>query len=223
MQRISRLGAMLFLAILIASCGTSKPVGPGQYRVSKGDTLTKIARQHGQSVESLMRMNKLVNPNHLKTGQVLKVKEEASSGGTTGSGQSVLPPSKGDGKSVAAPRSIKLIWPAKGESRRGTSASNSQGVYIKAAKGTAVQAAANGKVVYAGDGLRGYGNMLIVSHDANFLTVYAHNDSLLVKEGASVKQGQKIATVGSTGTRTEQLYFELRYNGKPVDVTRHLP
>lgn len=77
--------------------------------------------------------------------------------------------------------------------------------------------------MYAGSGLRGYGNMLIVNHDANFLTVYAHNKNLLVKEGAQVKQGQTIATMGSTGSDAVQLYFELRYNGKAVDALRYLP
>src|SRR5699024_11990276 len=136
---------------------------------------------------------------------------------------SVLPPAGGSSASVAAPRQIKLIWPLQGENQRGTSASNSQGVYIRAKKGTPVKAAASGKVVYAGSGLRGYGNMLIINHDTNFLTVYAHNDKLLVKENAKVRQGQKIATMGRTDTNTEQLYFELRYNGKAVDAMRYLP
>lgn len=77
--------------------------------------------------------------------------------------------------------------------------------------------------MYAGNGLRGYGNMVIISHDANFISVYAHNKSLNVKEGQSVKQGQTIATMGSTDTTATQLYFELRFNGKAVDVIPHLP
>ena len=86
-----------------------------------------------------------------------------------------------------------------------------------------MKAAASGKVVYAGNGLRGYGNMLIVNHDANFLSVYAHNQTLLAKEGAQVKQGQTIATMGSTGSNAVNLYFELRYDGKAVDALRYLP
>ncbi len=103
------------------------------------------------------------------------------------------------------------------------SASHSQGVYIAGSAGAPVKAAAAGKVIYSGNSLRGYGNMLILNHDANFLSVYAHNQKLLVSEGQSVKQGQSIAEMGNTDTNAVQLYFELRYNGKPVDALRYLP
>lgn len=207
--------AVLVLAALLASCGTTKPVGQGQYRVVKGDTLTQIARQHGQTVNSLMRSNKLKDSNSIRVGQVLNVK-----GGATAT---PAPSASTKGLSIAAPRSIDLVWPAEGSSTRGTLAPNTQGVYIAAAAGSPVKAAAAGKVMYAGDGLRGYGNMLIVNHDADFLSVYAHNQTLLVKEGAQVRQGQTIATVGSTGSNVVSLYFELRYGGKPVDALRYLP
>ncbi len=209
---------MFVLAALLAACGTTKPVGQGEYRVVRGDTLTQIARKHGQSVSSLRRLNNLSNVNDIRVGQVLKV-----AGTGTAAAAPVAPPSTTTGPSLAAPRSINLIWPAQGQSRRGTSASSSQAVYIAGAEGSPIKAAAGGKVMYAGSGLRGYGNMLIVNHDANFLTVYAHNKSLLVKEGAQVKQGQTIATMGSTGSNAVNLYFELRYNGKAVDALRYLP
>lgn len=221
--------AMLVMAVL-AACGTSKPSATssqqGTYRVVKGDTLTQIARRHGQSVQSLMRMNNLRDPNRIRVGQVLVVRggsaASAPAPGAAGSG-TVVPRPPVKGTSVAAPRSIKLVWPAKGSSRRGTTASTTQGVYIAGQVGSPVNAAAGGKVVYAGSGLRGYGNMVIINHDANFLSVYAHNHTLLVKEGATVKQGQQIATMGDTDSSTVNLYFELRYNGKPVDALRYLP
>ncbi len=225
-----RTARILFVIAILAAmvaCGTSQPrVGDGQYRVVKGDTLTQIARRHGQSVNSLMSMNRITNPNRIRVGQVLTVRGgspgAAPSAASAGSSSvSARPPVKGT--SVAAPRSIKLVWPAQGSSRRGTTSSTTQGVYIAAASGTPIKAAAGGKVVYAGSGLRGYGNMLIINHDANFLSVYAHNDRLLVKEGATVKQGQDIATMGNTGSTAVNLYFELRYNGKPVDAMRYLP
>lgn len=222
LRTLYRAVVILGIAAIIAACGSTKPVGEGQYRVAKGDTLTQIARKHGQTVSSLMRMNKLSNPNHISVGQVLTVKGGAApSSAATGSTSTYTPAP--NTKSVAAPRSIKLEWPAKGTTRRGTAASNSQGVYISSTAGSPIKAAAAGKVVYAGNGLRGYGNMLIINHDANFLTVYAHNERLMVKEGAQVKQGQTIATMGNTGTDKVQLYFELRYNGKAVDATRYLP
>ncbi|WP_049790410.1 peptidoglycan DD-metalloendopeptidase family protein [Pusillimonas sp. T7-7] len=211
-----RLLATLAIVALLAACGTTKPVGVGEYRVVRGDTLTKIAQMHGQSVSSLKRLNKLKDADHIRVGQILKVKGAAAQGAYTS-------PAPVSGPSIAAPRSIKLVWPAEGKTRRGSSASNSQAVYIAAAEGTPIKAAAGGKVVYAGNGLRGYGNMLIVNHDANFLSVYAHNKDLLVKEGMQVKQGQTIATMGSTESNAVQLYFELRYNGKAVDALRYLP
>lgn len=224
---VMRILLIILLACVVAACGTRQPpVADGQYRVVKGDTLTQIARRHGQSVDSLMRMNRLSNPNRIRVGQVLMVRGGAAApvtdpGGAGSSTVTPRPPVKGT--SVAAPRSIKLVWPAQGASRRGTTASTTQGVYISAAAGTPINAAAGGKVMYAGSGLRGYGNMLIINHDANFLSVYAHNDRLLVKEGATVKQGQQIATMGDTGSSAVNLYFELRYNGKPVDAMRYLP
>lgn len=218
--------AALMMVVLVA-CGTSQPrVADGQYRVVKGDTLTQIARRHGQTVASLMRMNNISNPNRIRVGQVLTVRGGSPlatpAPGAAGSG-TVTPRPPVKGTSVAAPRSIKLVWPAQGTSRRGTTAATTQGVYIAAAAGSPVKAAAGGKVVYSGSGLRGYGNMLIINHDANFLSVYAHNERLLVNEGATVRQGQQIATMGNTDSSAVNLYFELRYNGKPVDAMRYLP
>lgn len=207
--------AVLGMAVLLASCGTTKPVGKGQYRVERGDTLTQIAREHGQSVASLIRSNNLKDGDNIRVGQVLNVRG--------GSAAASAPPASTKGPSVAAPRSIDLVWPAEGKRSRGTQTHNTQGVYIAAPAGSPVKAAAAGKVMYAGNGLRGYGNMLIVNHDADFLSVYAHNQTLLVKEGAQVKQGQTIATVGSTGSNAVNLYFELRYGGKAVDALRYLP
>ncbi|MGB3288745.1 MAG: peptidoglycan DD-metalloendopeptidase family protein [Burkholderiaceae bacterium] len=205
------------MAILLAACGTTKPVGPGQYRVARGDTLTKIARDHGQSVDTLIRLNKLKDGNSIQVGQVLNVK------GGSASAPAPAPQASTSGPSIAAPRSIKLVWPAEGKPSRGASAPHTQGVYIAGIAGSPVKAAAAGEVMYAGNGLRGYGNMLIVKHDANFLSVYAHNQTLLAKQGAQVKQGQTIATMGSTGSNVVSLYFELRYGGKAVDALRYLP
>lgn len=228
-----KLLSVIVVTLSIAACGSSgKKLSEGQYRVAKGDTLTQIARKHGQSVRSLMSMNNISNPNRIHVGQVLKVQggtagsagTVASSGPLPNAGSStVQQPAPAKASSVAAPRNINLVWPANGTSRRGTTTSTTQGVYVAAARGTPVRAAAAGEVAYAGDGLRGYGNMLLIRHDANFLTVYAHNERLLVKQGTRVKQGQEIATMGSTGTNAVQLYFELRYNGKPVDALRYLP
>ncbi|HEY9572680.1 MAG TPA: peptidoglycan DD-metalloendopeptidase family protein [Pusillimonas sp.] len=205
------------MTMVLAACGTTKPVGLGQYRVVRGDTLTKIARAHGQSVDTLVRSNNLKDRNTIRVGQVLTV-----SGGPAAA---AAPAPRGSTKSrsIAAPRSIDLVWPAEGKPNRGSSAPHTQGVYIAGVAGSPVKAAAAGKVMYAGNGLRGYGNMLIVNHDADFLSVYAHNKTLLAKVGEQVRQGQTIATMGNTGSNAVNLYFELRYDGKAVDALRYLP
>ena len=101
--------------------------------------------------------------------------------------------------------------------------SGSKGIDIAGSAGTPVVAAAAGTVVYAGNGLRGYGNLLILKHNADYLTAYAHNRVLLVKEGQSVTQGMKIAEMGDTDTERVMLHFELRYQGRSIDPSRALP
>ncbi|EDZ98809.1 Peptidase M23, partial [Burkholderia sp. H160] len=122
-----------------------------------------------------------------------------------------------------APAPISLVWPADGTVFRRFDGANSKGIDISAAAGTPIVAAAPGTVVYAGNGLRGYGNLLILKHDADYLTAYAHNRALFVKEGESVKRGQKIAEMGDTDTDRVMLHFELRYQGRSIDPSKELP
>ena len=116
-----------------------------------------------------------------------------------------------------------FAWPAKGKVLRGFSEPRQTGVLISGNAGDPVSAAADGKVIFSGTGPRGYGNLLIVKHDADTLSVYAHNRALLVKEGQLVKRGQKIAELGDSGTDKPQLHFEIRKSGKPVDPQKLLP
>ncbi|MDQ0623873.1 MULTISPECIES: peptidoglycan DD-metalloendopeptidase family protein [Paraburkholderia] len=231
-RMIKRL-ACVSLVALIAACG-SAPVGPGFYRVERGDTLSKIARSHRQSVQSITRWNNLTNPDSIEVGQVLRVEPPngvASTSGavrSNGSGSasaSAAPrPAPGDNAPSSAPASsISLIWPTSGSVIRGFDGSSSKGIDIAAPAGTPVVAAAAGTVVYAGNGLRGYGNLLILKHNAEYLTAYAHNRALLVKEGETVAQGQKIAEIGDTDTNRVMLHFELRYQGRSIDPSRALP
>jgi lipoprotein NlpD len=94
---------------------------------------------------------------------------------------------------------------------------------ISGSLGLPVLAAANGKVVYSGTGLRGYGKLVIIKHNNTYLSAYAHNQNILVKEGEEVKKGQKIAEMGSTDTEQVKLHFEIRKQGKPVDPSKYLP
>lgn len=116
-------------------------------------------------------------------------------------------------------------WPIKGKILTDFRGNNGlqKGIDIKGKLGDAVLAASTGVVVYSGDGLRGYGKLLIVKHNDTYLSAYAHNRRLLVTEGDVVQAGQKIAEVGSTGTNTDKLYFEIRRDGKPVNPLLYLP
>ncbi|SMY36627.1 Murein hydrolase activator NlpD precursor [Photobacterium malacitanum] len=116
-------------------------------------------------------------------------------------------------------------WPVKGKVIAGFSSADNgnKGIDITAARGTPIRATAAGKVVYAGDALRGYGNLVIIKHSEDYLSAYAHNDKILVKEQQSVKAGQEIATMGSSGASSVRLHFEIRYKGKSVDPMRFLP
>lgn len=118
---------------------------------------------------------------------------------------------------------MAFIWPAAGSLIAGFDEARNKGYDIAGKAGDAVLAAADGRVVYAGAGLRGYGNLVILKHNNTFLTAYAHNQTLLVKEDQSVRKGQKIAEMGNTDADRVKLHFEIRRQGKPVDPSRYLP
>ncbi len=131
---------------------------------------------------------------------------------------------KTDGKPDAkTDSSASFDWPARGRVIQGFAEPRSMGIAIAGSPGDPVTAAADGKVIFSGPGPRGYGNLLIVKHDAETLTVYAHNRALLVKDGQSVKRGQKIAELGDSGTDRPKLHFEVRKSGRPVDPQKLLP
>ncbi len=118
---------------------------------------------------------------------------------------------------------INWMWPANGSVIAGFDDARNKGLGINGKAGDPVFAAADGRVVYAGSGLRGYGNLVIVKHNNSYLTAYAHNQTLLVKEDQPVRRGQKIAEMGSTDADRVKLHFEIRKQGKPVDPARFLP
>jgi lipoprotein YgeR len=248
LRGIASASALAVLSLL-AACG-SAPVGAGYYRVERGDTLSRIAERNHTSVAALARWNNLTNPNDIDAGQVLRVAPPGSSApvrtavpsdSSADSTPSRAPaprpaPSAGAGSgstagssSTYAPKAppagarISLIWPANGPVIANFGTNGNKGIDIAGSDGTPVVAAANGTVVYAGDRLRGYGMLLIVKHNADFLTAYAHNRALLVREGDVVKQGQKIAEMGNTDADRMELHFELRYQGTSIDPSRYLP
>jgi lipoprotein NlpD len=115
------------------------------------------------------------------------------------------------------------MWPANGVLLAGFDEAKNKGLDIGGKAGDPVMAAADGQVVYAGSGLRGYGNLIILKHNNTFLTAYAHNQALLVKEDQKVRKGQKIAEMGKSDADRVKLHFEVRRQGKPVDPAKFLP
>lgn len=150
----------------------------------------------------------------------------AASGAATPASQAASSPETKDTPAKDTPRDAdepNWQWPANGPLLGGFEEGKRKGLVIGGKAGDPVFAAADGRVVYSGSGLRGYGNLVIIKHNAEYLTAYAHNQTLLVKEDQAVRKGQKIAEMGSTDAERVQLHFEIRKQGKPVDPARQLP
>ncbi|WP_216218058.1 peptidoglycan DD-metalloendopeptidase family protein [Polynucleobacter sp. AP-Latsch-80-C2] len=215
---------------------SNEPTPPGYYRVKKGDTLARIALDHGQAPRDVAQWNSTANPsfnqNIIEVGDLILVKPPASAKASKTIEVKTIAPEKADTTKadskvpaskpeMVAESGIRLSWPAKGKVTDEFSDKN-KGIDIAGKVGETVQAASDGNVVYAGNSLRGYGNLIIIKHDNTYLTAYAHNSKLLVKEGDNVRKGQKIAEMGDTDTNSPKLHFELRVNGKPVNPTPYL-
>lgn len=211
------------------------PPPPGYYRVRPGDTLSSIARSNGRSGRDLIAWNNLTDPNHIEVDQVLRVVPPGPGGATAAAPTPVAVPATpaAAGPAVAAAGdagtpapdagSLALAWPVRGPLLGRFNDSTNKGIDIGGTAGAPVRAATGGRVVYAGNGLRGYGNLVIVKSNATWLTAYAHNRALKVKEGDTVTRGQVIADMGSTDSDHVMLHFELRRDGKPIDPLRYLP
>jgi lipoprotein NlpD len=132
-------------------------------------------------------------------------------------------PSNNLANTDSAEETVSFQWPTRGNVLAGFDEVKNKGIDIAGKAGDPVLAAADGKVVYAGSGLRGYGNLVILKHNNTYLTAYAHNQSLLVKEDQAIKRGQKIAEMGNSNADQVKLHFEIRRQGKPVDPAKYLP
>ena len=222
---------------------------PGYYTVKPGDTLIRIGLENGQNWKDISRWNALPNPNAIEVGQVLRVippvagtevviARPVTSGNSTvatlppvGTSTAVRPATPASAPvaastpaSSAGDDELAWIWPtAGGAVLAGFDEVKNKGIDISGKLGDAVQASADGRVVYAGAGLRGYGNLIILKHNNTYLTAYAHNQTLLVKEDQNVKKGQKIAEMGQSDADRVKLHFEIRRQGKPVDPAKYLP
>ena len=216
---------------------------PGYYTVKPGDTLIRIGLDTGQVVRDIVRWNNLENPNLIEVGQVLRVSPPGSdnplvvtrpvASGVAGTTTAIAParPASATSAPVAPPvvpaalaeDDVAWIWPAQGRLIAGFDEVKNKGYDIDGRMGDPVIAAGDGRVVYAGAGLRGYGNLVILKHNNTYLTAYAHNQTLLVKEDQTVRKGQKIAEMGNSDADRVKLHFEIRRQGKPVDPSKYLP
>jgi lipoprotein NlpD len=220
----------------------------GVYSVQRGDTLYSIALAFGVNVGDLARWNGLPDSSILAPGQQIRVIPPAeptvatvtpvtpagstevrplpAPGGTAA--PAPLPPVGVPGAApevapAADSSGIPWQWPTQGNVIDGFDAPRNKGIDIGGNEGAAVHAAADGEVVHVGSALRGYGNLVIIRHQGEFVTAYGHNRKILVQQGQQVKRGQQIAELGRTDADRPKLHFEIRHQGKPLDPVKYLP
>ncbi len=241
----------VFILLLLTGCGhdpstvavrelrTPPKVTRGEHVVSEGESLYSIAWLYNRDFRELASSNGIPEPFIIYPNQTINLDGKSQSkkrsvSATRKSSSSSVPRQKTTikkqsivKKTNSEPRykSSGWFWPASGKiiRRYSLSVPVNKGIDIRGDLGEPVRAAGNGEVVYAGSDLTGYGRLIILKHNSSYLSAYAHNKELHVSEGDSVKAGQKIAEIGSTGTTEPKLHFEIRRNGKPVDPMGYLP
>jgi lipoprotein NlpD len=204
-------------------------------KAEKGDTLYGISKRYGVSVQRLAQLNQLKKPYVIKPGQTIflkPLKTESQSTVKVAEKSKVQPaktsptvPSNTQSQTISWPKSVRWQRPASGKIVKKFSRwrNDAKGIDIEGKLGDTIVASADGKVVYSGNGLISYGNLIIIKHNKSFLSAYAYNRKLLVNEGDMVKAGQKIAEMGRKDKLSPRLHFEIRKNGKPVDPLKYLP
>ncbi len=188
-----------------SATGAPRPAGGGEHVVQRGETLAAIGRRYGTDYLTLARLNGIRAPYTIYPGQRLR-----------------LPGAAGTEAAAPVAPAGGWTWPTAGRTLRGYSVAHggNKGLDIAGQIGQPIRAAAAGTVVYAGNGLRQYGNLLIVKHDEDYLSAYGHLEKIVVAEGSTVSSGQTIASMGSPGDGRGVLHFEIRYRGTPIDPAR---
>jgi lipoprotein NlpD len=214
------------------------PAPEGFYAVKKGDTLYSIALEHGHDYREVAQWNSLDDPTKLNVGQLVRVSPPPAPAVVVGSGRgsariesrpletAKVEPAK-PAPAAATPVlneerkletfAMQFAWPVKGKVVAGFAEPRQKGIDIEARSGAAVSAAAPGRVTYVGTGIAGLGKLIVIKHDQGYITVYAHNKDILVKEQQQVARGQKIAELG------EKLHFQIRKGAAAVDPLLYLP
>jgi lipoprotein NlpD len=229
----------------VAPPAAAPAVAEGQYLVKKGDTLYSIALEHGADYREVAQWNNLQDPTRILVGQVLLVKPPEPPPGAPVVGRigaravesrpletlQTPPPPPASAPAVvqkapAAPIATtgsEFIWPKRGKVLSSFAEPRSKGIDIDGKPGEAIVAAAPGRVTYTGSGIPGLGKLVVIKHDNGFITVYAHNRDIMVKEQQSVARGQKIAELGSSDSDRPKLHFQIRKGSAAVDPLRYLP
>lgn len=248
MRGPGRIAMLVLASVLLAACGSShvvkrsassggdrgpvtvsKPKYGVTTTVQRGQNLYRIATDNGLTLRDLAAWNGISPPYTIYPGQRLRLYPGGGNTASTrrDSGSSRPPPRQAPKAPATAPQRSPFTWqwPTDGAllSRFVPGEPTRQGIDIGGREGDPVRAAAAGVVVYSGSGLVGYGELVIVKHDEQWLSAYGHNRARLVKEGQSVTAGQQIAELGHSGAPRDMLHFEIRYNGKPVDPLSYLP
>ncbi len=223
-----RIQAIILLCVLMflggCSSGPTWSSQPDQHIVRRGETLFAIAWRYGKDPAQVARWNQLGNGSLIYPGQVIRLTPPSGSSRRSTTTATTKTPSKPLPKVPTQPPP-PWVWPTTGNVsvQFGGKPGTGTGILIDGKVGQAVNAAASGTVVYAGSGLIGYGQLIIIKHNDTYLSAYGYNASLLVKESQTIKKGQRIATMGEGPERKARLHFEIRRNGKPVNPRQFLP
>ena len=207
---------------------------PEWVTVRKGDTLYSVSFENGHDFKRIAAINGIKPPYTIYPGQRIRLKTDSGANAAAKPAAKAKPaaakkpaPKKPPRKAKPARPSspVKWQWPTRGKVARAYSAAapRKKGIGIGGERGQTINAAATGKVVYSGNGLIGYGNLIIVKHNETYLSAYAYNSEVHVKEGQRVKRGEKIARMGANENDAPMLHFEIRKNGRPVNPLGYLP
>jgi lipoprotein NlpD len=203
----------------------------GFYVVKRGDTLYSIALEHGADYREVAQWNSLEDATKISVGQTLRVKPPEDRRTQVGAARvpgriEARPLDKAIPEKAPSPAQAEsggFVWPAKGKVLAGFAEPRSKGIDIDGRPGDPIVAAAAGRVTYTGTGIPGLGKLVVIKHDNGYITVYAHNKDIVVKEQQAVTRGQKIAELGNTDADRPKLHFQIRKGSAAVDPMRYLP
>ena len=234
-MRLKRFTFIIAALFILQACGST-----GSYTVRSGDSLSKIARDHKMSMSALQKLNNISNPNHIKVGQVLKVDGKAgstvraSNAKHNGSGSTqkiarrdntvITPKAPSAPKDKVSTGISGWVKPTQGPIVKSYNPNvpGQKGIQIDGSVNQAINAAHNGEVVFAGAGNSGYGQLIILKHNANTYSAYGYLSSINIKEGDKVKKGQQIASMGKSFDGRTVLYFEIRTKGQTVNPLNYI-